>query len=89
MTEGAEILSREELRELVRSVLEEHHELVGLPAGSADERIALKQDALFVRNLRKAIDGAAAKIGYAVIMGGITVLGILIAAGWGAKVGGH
>lgn len=89
MSEGAEILSRDELRELMREVLVEHHELVGLPVGSADERTALKQDALFLRNLRKGIDSVAAKVGYAVIMGGVTLVGLLLAAGWGAKVGGH
>ncbi len=81
------VLSRDELRELVREVLDERQELVGLPAASPDDRGELKQDALFVRRLRKAMDGAASKIGYAVILGIATIIGGLIATGFSTKIG--
>ena len=81
------ILSKEELRELVREVLDERQELVGLPAASAEERVALKEDAMFVRKMRRAADGVASKVGYAIIMSIFTIIGGLVVAGFGSRFG--
>lgn len=75
------ILSRDELRDLVREVLAEHHELLGQPIDTTEARDQLRADAAFVRRLRRGIDGAAAKVGYAVIMGLVAAIGGLIVAG--------
>lgn len=40
-----------------------------------------------MRRLRRALDGAAAKVGYAVLMAGLALLAGLIATGWKFKFG--
>lgn len=83
------VYSRDELKEIFREVLDEHHELVSLPAETADDHQALKEDALFLRRLRRGIDGAAKKVGYAVLTGIVALLGAAFLAGSGLKIGGH
>lgn len=76
------IFTRDELKDLFREVLLEHHELVSLPAENSDDRQRLKEDAIFLRRLRLSIDGAATKVGYAVL---VSIVGAVIAVfvtGW-------
>lgn len=80
-------LTRDELRDLFRDVLEEHHELIGQPSRTEDARAELRADAAFTRRLRRLVDGAAAKVGYAVLLAGIAALGALVSAGWSTKIG--
>lgn len=83
----ATTLTRDELRDLFREVLEEHHELIGQPIDTTAARDELRADATFVRKLRRAFDGAASKVGYAVLMALVVALGSVVVAGLAAKTG--
>lgn len=83
----AEVLSKDELRELVREVLAEHQELIGQPVDTAAARADLRADATFLRRVRLLIDGAATKVGYAVLMAVVAAVIGLITLGAGTKFG--
>lgn len=89
MNDEPKIFSERELEEIFRRVLLEHHELVSLSAETSEDREALKRDALFLRSLRRGADGVAKKVGYGVITAALALLGAMLLAGSGLKIGGH
>ena len=78
-------MTRDEIKEIIREVLEEHHEFFGLPIDTTESREQLRADAAFVRRMRHGIDGVASKVGYAVIMAIVAAIGGLIVAGMHAS----
>lgn len=87
MTDEPKVLTKEELRELVRDVLAEHHELIGQPVDTTSAREELRADAAFLRRLRHLVDGAATKVGYFVLMTVVASIIGLLTLGAGVKIG--
>lgn len=81
------LVDRDELREIVREVLDEQQQRVGLSVETGKDRDELKADALFVRRLREAANGAATKLGYAVLMSAAALVAGILVTGWHATIG--
>jgi len=72
-------ISRDELSKMMELAVQRGLADAGLFIEDSDDRKEAREDFRFVRRLRKATDGAASKIGYAVIT---IVTGGLLAALW-------
>lgn len=75
---------RKELREIVREVIREELHDVGLRSDTLDSVDEAREDFRFLRRLRKAMDGIAAKIGYTILA--MITGGMIIALWIGIKV---
>ena len=77
-------MSREELREIIREAVREELHDVGLRTDSPESREATREDLRFSRQLRKTVEGAASKVGLAIIMA--IVGGVMLALWEGLKL---
>jgi uncharacterized circularly permuted ATP-grasp superfamily protein len=84
---SAPILSRDEIKQVVREVFDEHHEFVGTPVATVDQREEVRKDAMWVRAMRLRMDAAAGKIGYLVLTAIVLALIAVFTAGLKIKVG--
>lgn len=77
-------ISRDELREEMEKAVRRGLEDVGLYTEDAEDRRETREDMRFVRRLRRATDGIAAKVGYTVLV--IVTGGFLVVIWAGIKV---
>lgn len=77
-------ISRDELREEMEKAVRRGLEDVGLYSEDAEDRRETREDMRFVRRLRRATDGIAAKVGYTVLA--IVTGGFLVVIWAGIKV---
>jgi hypothetical protein len=85
MTERA--VPIEEMKSAMREVVHEEFERIGLRTETADARDDTRKDQAFLRRLRLWTDGAATKVGYAIILGGLGLLGAIFLAGLKVQIG--
>lgn len=75
------------MKQVFREALYEHHELVGMPIETPDDRTKLREDALWLRTMRLRFDRIASRIGYAVLTAIIGGLLAVFVAGFKIKIG--
>jgi hypothetical protein len=80
-------MSRDELRDLIRSAVRDEFAMCGLLAETAEQRENTLADFSFLRRLRKGLDGTVYKIGYFVLFGLLSLFGSLAWAGMSAHFG--
>lgn len=73
-------ISRSELQAMIRTAVKDAFHEVGLRTDAAEHVDEAREDMRFLRRFRKAVDGAAGKIGMAVLLalvgGAATALGL-------------
>lgn len=72
--------TKEQLEQL-RSVFREELADAGLRLDSADHQDDARRDFMFLRSLRKAVNGTAAKVGWVVILAVLGAIGWLFNSG--------
>lgn len=77
-------ISKEELREMMERAVQRGLEDAGLYIEDAEDRKEAREDFRFLRRLRRAADGIAAKVGYTVLA--ILTGGFLVVIWAGIKV---
>lgn len=63
-----QILSPEQMKDIVREAVREEFRAIGLRVNDDDDADAAREDFRFIRKWRQAVDGAASKVGMAVIL---------------------
>lgn len=79
----------QQLEEIVHKAVGEALGEVGLRVDNADHQDEAREDLRFLRRLRKMWDGAAGKVGNAVLGGLVTVLLAIIGAGFWTWLSQH
>lgn len=62
-------MTADELETLVRKAVRDELDAAGLRVDEPEARDAAREDFRFLRRMRHAFDGAASKIGYAILLG--------------------
>ena len=75
---------QDDMGDIVRRVFREELHAVGLRVNDAEDVDQAREDLRFLRRLRKASDGVAAKIGYTIL--GLVTGGMLLSLWVGIKV---
>lgn len=73
------IISRDELRQLIREAVREELAAVGMRLDDADQQEAVRDDLRFARKMRKSVEGAASRIGMAILA---ALIGGMLFAMW-------
>ena len=80
-------MTRDEFKMLIKDSIREEFAACGLLATSAQERVEAQEDFSFIRKFRKLFDSLAYKVGGAIVLGIVGLIGSLILAGLSAKFG--
>ena len=86
LTEIVRSAVREQLTQIVRSAVQEEMADSGLRLDGEIHQDAAKEDFRFLRNLRKTWDGAVSKIGNAVLIAVVAVVGTIFGLGFWAWI---
>lgn len=80
-------MTRDEFKMLIKDSMREELAACGLLVTTDAERIEAQVDFRFMRKLRMMFDGVAHKIGGAILLGVVGLVGSLLYAGFTAKFG--
>ena len=86
LTEIVRSAVREQLTQIVRSAVQEEMADSGLRLDGEIHQDAAKEDFRFLRNLRKTWDGAVSKIGNAVLIAVVAIVGTIFGLGFWAWI---
>jgi len=81
------MLTRDDFKGMIREALREEFTACGILAGNDEQKVEMQEDFSFLRSCRKAFGSLVGKIGTAVVLGVIGVIGTFLIAGFNIKFG--